>query len=493
MLLRVVPSKELRSLPFDIPYDARSVISDLRRLVYEHIAPANPGLTVFAVELSWRDKKLLSDHVQLGSIPFARGDSITARRFCDSFSLFSYVPGYSVDELALACTQTIPTVEQMLALDTRQAGMSAAERERLHVTHKRQQLGRHRSSDPPLPSQLTESAVSGSETAAGFDRLFSQLTPSNPDSGAMWDSLVRLPSSLTYLRRLLSLDGVSVESWVRLLDVNSVYRLTYSLQRIDDVLNARLPEELGRSFDNQQRLGWCEEFIKRGGLHNLINIATNAAFTSYSAQRHVSHALYYECLELLLRLITDFFSLDPAYPTSSSIAVDSGLQRGRITQHPAFDALCHKTVMEGVVPTTAAARATLQRRAAAGGGGRRGSSGSGCSDRLAERHLSSRYGTQRAAIDVGLPWLPSRPHSRSARPPIVQLSDDKYAAALARRSDAHAGSAHSLADSEAGGQSVADMQRAGGQLAARTAPLSPHTGQTNTVSLAVPTVPGCGG
>ena len=348
LLLRVVPSKELRSLPFDVPYDARSCISDLRRLVYEHIAPANPGLTVFAVELSWRDKKLLSDHVQLGTIPFAKGDSITARRFCDSFALFAGVPGYSVDELALSCTQTIPTVEQMLAVDTRQAGVSATERDRVHLTSKKQQQRRQRGGESTFTSS---SESSHSENAAGFDRLFSQLTPSNPDSAAIWETLVRSPPSITYFRRLLSLDGVSVESWVRLLDVNSAYRLTYSLQRIDDVLNARLPDELSRSFDNQQRLGWCEEFIKRGGLHNLINIATNTAFTTYTAQRHMAHSLYYECLELLFRLITDFFSLDPAYPTSSSIAVDGGLQRGRITQHPAFDALCNKTVMEGVVPT----------------------------------------------------------------------------------------------------------------------------------------------
>ena len=354
--LRVVPSKELRSLPFDVAYDARSCIADLRRLVYEHIAPANPGLTVFAVELSWRDKKLLSDHVQLGSIPFTKGDSITARRFCDSFSLFSAVAGYSVDELALACTQTIPTVEQMLAVDTRQAGMSAAERDKLHSTSKKQQQQRRlragsEAQPGSSPTDSSSSAAVSSDSAAGFDRLFSQLTPSNPDSGSLWESLVRVPASASYFRRLLSLDGVSVESWVRLLDANSVYRLTYSLQRIDDVLNGRLPEELVRSFDNQQRLGWCEEFIKRGGLHNLINIATNAAFTAYSAQRHVAHSLYNECLELLFRLITDFFSLDPAYPASSSIAVDGGLQRGRITQHPAFDALCQKTVMEGLVPT----------------------------------------------------------------------------------------------------------------------------------------------
>ena len=356
LLLRVVPSKELRSRPFDIPYDSRSCIADLRRSVYEHIAPANPGLTVFAVELSWRDKKLLSDHVQLGSIPFGRADSITARRFCDSFSLFSHVPGYSVDELALACTQTIPTVEQMLAVDTRQAGMSAVERDRLHSSSRRQQ--QRRQHYQPQQQQRGGELNSGlstepsiTDSTASFDRLFSQLTPSNPDSGGLWESLARLPASAAYFRRLLSLDGVSVESWVRLLDVNSTYRLTYSLQRIDDVLNARLPDELSRAFDNQQRLGWCEEFIKRGGLHNLINIATNSAFTAYTAQRHASHSLYYECLELLFRLITDFFSLDPAYPASSSIAVDGGLQRGRITQHPAFDALCHKTVMEGVVPT----------------------------------------------------------------------------------------------------------------------------------------------
>ena len=298
---------------------------------------------MFAVELSWRDKKLLSDHVQLGSIPFTKADCITARRFCDSFSLFSPAPGYSVDELALCCTQTIPTVEQMLAIDTRQAGVSAAERDRLHITdRKHQQQRRRRSSDVH--------SIPSSGDSESFERLFSQLTPTNPDSATLWSTLVRLPVSVAYFRRLLSLDGVSVESWVRLLDVNSVYRLTYSLQRIDDVLNGRLPDELLRSFDNPQRLGWCEEFIKRGGLHNLINIATNTAFTAYTAQRHVDLALYYECLELLFRLITDFFSLDPNFPTSSSIAVDGGLQRGRITQHPAFDALCHKTVLEGVVP-----------------------------------------------------------------------------------------------------------------------------------------------
>ncbi|MCJ1296953.1 hypothetical protein MMC34_008522, partial [Xylographa carneopallida] len=233
LCLRVQPSRELRSLPFDISADSRSsCIADLRRLVYEHIAPANPGLTVFAVELSWRDKRLLSDHIPLHSIPFARFDHIAARRNADSFSLFSYVAGYSVDELALACTQTIPTVEQMLAVDTRQAGVSAAEREKRHDAHTRRQQQQRsgRGSDASSAYPPSDSAGSTSEAAAGFDRLFSQLAPSSPDSGAVWQSLLRSPPSATYFRRLLSLDGVSVESWVRLLDANSVYRLVYGLQ-----------------------------------------------------------------------------------------------------------------------------------------------------------------------------------------------------------------------------------------------------------------------
>ena len=335
LALRIVPSKELRCAPFDVPYVAKSGIGDLRRAVFEHLEPFNPGLTLGAVEMSWNDKKLLSQHVQLGSIPFMKGDCILVRRFSDSLSLFHPVAGYTTEELAVACSQAPLSFEQLAHVDTRRP---TADPLRGPQASRKRQLN-----DPSLSSIAAD--------ATSFERLFSLLTPGNAVSQDIWEVLMLLPTNNSYCRRFLSLDGVSVDSWSKLLDPASVYRLVYSLQVIDDILHARLSDEFAKSFDRQARLNWCEEFIRRGGLHHLINVMTSASFVTYDAARHGDKCIYYVSLELLFRLVTDFFSLDPAFPISTSIVVDHGLQRGRITQHPAFDALCHKAVLEGIIPS----------------------------------------------------------------------------------------------------------------------------------------------
>ena len=352
--LRIAPSKELRCPPFDLPYQGKSSIGELRRLVFDHLAPFNPGLTLLAVELSWNDRKLLSSHLPLSSIPFVRGDAVVARRFADSFCLFASVPGYSCDDIAAACSQSILSAEQLAAFaHKRQAAAAAA-------SHSPQALPSTRKrplSDPSLQSIASD--------AASFERLFSLLQPGLAVSQDIWEVLMLLPTNSSHCRRFLSLDGVTVDSWSRLLDPGSVYRLVYGLQVLDDIMHARLGEDW--SFDRQQRAGWCQDFIKRGGLHHLINVATSASFVQYEPARHGDRLIHYTACELLFRLVTDLFSLDPAFPIASSIAVDSGLQRGRITQHPAFDALCHKMVMEGIIPTVMQTEADALQQAAAHG------------------------------------------------------------------------------------------------------------------------------
>ena len=341
--LRIAPSRELRCSPFDVPYAAKSNIGELRRLVFEHLEPFNPGLTLQAVEMSWNDKKLLSSHVQLGSIPFMKGDQILVRRFCDSFTLFHPTVGYSTGELAVASSQSILTFEQLAKVDTRPVASDKA-------TPPSSQSRRRQLNDPSLSSIAAD--------AASFERLFSLLSPANAVSQDIWEVLMLLPTNSSYCRRLLTLDGVTVDSWAKLLDPFSVYRLVYALQIVDDILHARLSDDFAKTFDRQARLQWCQEFIKRGGLHHLINVMTTASFVTYSASRHGDRAIYYLALELLFRLVTDFFSLDPAFPISSSIVVDNGLQRGRITQHPAFDALVQRCVMEGIIHSVMQTEAT---------------------------------------------------------------------------------------------------------------------------------------
>ena len=158
-----------------MPYVAKSGIGDLRRAVFEHLEPFNPGLTLPAVEMSWNDKKLLSNHVQLGSIPFMKGDTILVRRFCDSFALFHPTAGYTTEELAVACSQSVLTFDQLAQVDTRPA---PADKQGASLAQ-----GRKRQLNDPSLSSIAADATS-------FERLFSLLSPGNAVSQDIWEVLM---------------------------------------------------------------------------------------------------------------------------------------------------------------------------------------------------------------------------------------------------------------------------------------------------------------
>lgn len=118
--------------------------------------------------------------------------------------------------------------------------------------------------DLSLPSNIL------SNSKSHFDALFELLTLDNDVvSAAVWQIILRIPTSTAIKTALLSFDTPTPPNWAELLPLE-VYRLNYTVQIIDQILCP-----LEDSWHLSKRLQWARWFQETGGLTQLFKVVSN--------------------------------------------------------------------------------------------------------------------------------------------------------------------------------------------------------------------------
>mmetsp|Transcript_12467 Transcript_12467/g.20271 ORF Transcript_12467/g.20271 Transcript_12467/m.20271 type:complete len:3278 (-) Transcript_12467:248-10081(-) len=155
-----------------------------------------------------------------------------------------------------------------------------------------------------------------------FDQLFDLLSVEQGIGQKVWDLLMLLPTNERMLSDLEALpqpesatEGSNGPrpcscSWSTLLDSRSIFRLLYSLQIVESLIQSN-PSQ------GPSGMPWCTRFIQRGGVDRLVEVLLTVDFsrTQHGSKRTT-------CLALLLKILSNFV-LDPSRADSLPKAVNS--------------------------------------------------------------------------------------------------------------------------------------------------------------------------
>lgn len=142
---------------------------------------------------------------------------------------------------------------------------------------------------PPRPAETPRHILSRPEY---FQQLFTMLDLTAPVAQTTWDLLMLLPTNQEMLSNLRSDGGTGAHTWSRALDPRSAFKLLYSLQIVQSVIDNELREEEAH---------WCSWFVSNGGVHHLIQVLTSSevSLDNSSPKRRI-------CMVHILRVIAQF-------------------------------------------------------------------------------------------------------------------------------------------------------------------------------------------
>jgi len=128
-----------------------------------------------------------------------------------------------------------------------------------------------------------------------FEQLFSMLNMGAGIAQSTWDLLMLLPTNrqmMSDLRNCASSTAEAAPAWNRTLDPTSVFKLLYTLQIVQSVIDKELQEGGG---------SWCSWFASSGGVAHLVRVLTTADLMQEARgpKRRI-------CMVQLLRVISQF-------------------------------------------------------------------------------------------------------------------------------------------------------------------------------------------
>lgn len=152
-----------------------------------------------------------------------------------------------------------------------------------------------------------------------FQQLFAMLDLTAMVAQGTWDLLMLLPTNQEMLSNLRGDCGeAAAQTWSRALDPNSVFKLLYSLQIVQSVI------------DKELRLGearWCTWFVTNGGVNHLIQVLTMSDIfkNGSNPKRRI-------CMVHILRVVAQFVLQPPVedgeqrstFPVSFMEELESG-------------------------------------------------------------------------------------------------------------------------------------------------------------------------
>ena len=320
----VTPDKDLRVDPFQLSLKQNQTIGDLRVQVGQRLTAVNAGMTLAMFSMTWDAKKLVSNHVQLSAVAFKNGDIVTVQR--DMPPLRTFVS--PTEEPVQPIPSDYPYSFHLHSTDrptlTRKASNS---------------LRKQSLTDPALNSIASDPQT--------FDRLFHLLQPGQAIANDSWEILALLPTNKAFLRRVIDVENMQQVSWGTVLDARSLYRLIYTLRIVDDIMHQRLSGE----FASVDRTRWAAAFVQKGGLQYMAQLTIEPDLQTYDEHRHGPKTIHNTALELLFRLLHDFFAMDQTYPASAgSRMYDMQLPAGTLTRVQGFEYLCQALIVNAAVP-----------------------------------------------------------------------------------------------------------------------------------------------
>ena len=113
----------------------------------------------------------------------------------------------------------------------------------------------------------------------------------------VWDMLMMLPTNSEIQKTLLDLEIDQEnpnETWNRILDPKSIYKLLYSLQILTRLMN----KELNAQFSVQ----WNQNFVKQGGISHLFN-----SFLNMKGE-NIKGSLEMRCVSIILKILFEFMN-----------------------------------------------------------------------------------------------------------------------------------------------------------------------------------------
>jgi ubiquitin C-terminal hydrolase len=173
--------------------------------------------------------------------------------------------------------------------------------------------------DPPASAEtkrlsLSETGNTLSSILAElyFGDLFALLSLPSPLGQQIWDLLMKLPTNKGQLAQLRSLDSVadgSEPGWRGLFDLDSTFKLFYSLQIVDSLLHSAKPANVTTEAPDWSVDSWRAKFVERGGVRFLLHALLNVDLLDDSkGSKRIS------CVAIMVRLISDFCLEKPSLP-----------------------------------------------------------------------------------------------------------------------------------------------------------------------------------
>jgi ubiquitin C-terminal hydrolase len=161
--------------------------------------------------------------------------------------------------------------------------------------------------DDSQPADVSLPSVILSSNKSHFDNLFNLLTLQNDSvSTAVWQIILRIPTSLSIKASLLSRD---TPNWAELLPLD-VYRLYYAVQIIDQILCP-----LDDSWQLARRLEWARWFQETGGVNQLFKVISHfetgdlqLASDPEASELPLSAQTRRDCLTTTLKILDVFLS-----------------------------------------------------------------------------------------------------------------------------------------------------------------------------------------
>eukprot|EP01122_Echinamoeba_exundans_P011309 TRINITY_DN4451_c0_g2_i1.p1 TRINITY_DN4451_c0_g2~~TRINITY_DN4451_c0_g2_i1.p1 ORF type:complete len:2854 (+),score=629.03 TRINITY_DN4451_c0_g2_i1:307-8868(+) len=148
-----------------------------------------------------------------------------------------------------------------------------------------------------------------------FSDLFALLSLPGNLGQQIWELLMKLPTNKGQLAQLRTLDSVADDSeaaWRTLFDLDSTFKLFYSLQIVDSLLHSAKPTTTASDASDWSVDSWRQKFVERGGVRFLLHALLNVDLLDEAkGSKRIS------CLAIMVRIISDFCLEKPAQPAAS--------------------------------------------------------------------------------------------------------------------------------------------------------------------------------
>lgn len=276
LIFTIRADKQFRCDPLELHIDSHSTIGELRQRIYDRTNAYQCGLTYHTIELTWNDKKLVSNHIQLSTVPFQSGDSIHVTRDIQPVQLFVHPAEQPI--------QPIPTQYDMYtAVHNSQLTSTQTNNTVQQTVNSTPLTNTNKSVYGPLLSNLASDQVT-------FDRLFHMLSLSSELSADAWQILTILPVNSRYMNNIVSISTSESIAWSTLLDTSNIYRLIYTLRILVDIIDGRLAQSHAITADQL-----LHSLMQNDGIQHIIIVCTQLS----AAQQLIQCT----ALELLYRLI----------------------------------------------------------------------------------------------------------------------------------------------------------------------------------------------